>query len=194
MAVKNAWTRPAGADGYVPIVMLRQRLAAMYGARWSEMFTDEAAVIAWQDEAAAFLYAQGVKWIWMRSALDRLRAGLKADSLPPSLGELAAMCRPEADYAKAFAEAQNKASAPDALAADWSSAAVYWAAYDFGLSSIRSASFRGVGKVRWIECLAKRLEGNCPPIPARAPEKVYSRGSPEVARQALANLRLQLGG
>ncbi len=190
---KNAWTRPAGADGYVPIVMLRQRMAAMYGQRWSALFPDEAAVIAWQDEAAAFLYAQGVKWIWMRSALDRLRAGLKAESMPPSLGELAAMCRPEADYAQTFSEAQSKAHAPDALAADWSSPAVYWAAYDFGLSSIRCATWRGVNKVRWIECLAKRLEGYCPAIPERAPEKVYTRGNPEVAKSAMAGLRAQLG-
>lgn len=185
---KNAWTRPAGADGYVPIVMLRQRLAAMYGSRWSALFADEAAVIAWQDEAAGFLYAQGVKWVWMRSALDRLRSNLKADSMPPSLGELAAMCRPEADYKSAFIEAQRKAHAPDALAADWSSAAVYWAAFDFGLSSIRSASFRGVSKVRWIECLARRLEGNCPPIPEKAPEKVYARGDVAVAKAALGGL------
>jgi hypothetical protein len=69
---KNAWNRPAGADGFVPVIVLRQRLAAMYGARWQALFTDESAVIAWQDEAAAYLYAEGIKWQWMRLALDRL--------------------------------------------------------------------------------------------------------------------------
>ncbi|AMC35447.1 hypothetical protein [Janthinobacterium sp. B9-8] len=190
---KNAWNRPAGADGFVPVIVLRQRLAAMYGARWQALFSDESAVIAWQDEAAAYLYAEGIKWQWMRLALDRLRGQLKAESLPPSLGELAAMCRPETDYAIAFEEAKRNAQSPDPLMASWSSPELYWAAFDFGFTTLRSAFYRSKTKVRWIEVYARRLEAeHCPAIPAAEPVKIFQRATRFARDEAMAALRAQM--
>ncbi|XZG69252.1 hypothetical protein ACTSKR_11370 [Chitinibacteraceae bacterium HSL-7] len=194
MAARNPWLRPAGTDGYVPVVVLRQRLAALYGVTWRDQFADESAVVAWQEEAAALLYARGVSFAMVKQALEALRARLKPGDLPPGVVELVELAMPSLDAEGTFAEAKHAAVMCEGNRRAWSHAAVYWAAVDFGWRRLSAAQWRGRDKADWTRMLARRLSGQCPAVPV-APEPVtYQKGDPAVARAALATMRAQLVG
>ncbi len=46
MAKRNPWLRPAGADGLIPVVVLWNHFASLYGNAWRELFAEEAAKVA----------------------------------------------------------------------------------------------------------------------------------------------------
>ncbi|QLI80808.1 hypothetical protein HZU75_04280 [Chitinibacter fontanus] len=193
MAVKNAWTRPAGTDGYIPVNVLWQRMAALYGAEWRAMFADEAAKLAWQEEAAAMLYGRGVSFNMIKQALEVLRNRVKSGDKPPSVTELVELAMPSIDAESSFAEAKKQSALVQHGRAEWSDPAVYWAAVDFGFSRLTTAQFRGRDKADWVRALARRLSGQCPGIPVAEPVPEYQRGDVAVARASLANLAEMLG-
>ncbi|XZG71712.1 hypothetical protein ACTSKR_07610 [Chitinibacteraceae bacterium HSL-7] len=193
MAARNPWLRPAGTDGFVPVVVLRQRLAALYGVIWRDQFADESAVVAWQEEAAALLYARGVSFAMVKQALDALRQRIQPGDAPPSVVELVELAMPSLDAEGTFGEAKRAAVLGEPVRRSWSHAAVYWAAVDFGWGRLGAAQWRGRDKADWTRCLARRLSGQCPAVPVAPAPVTYQRGDPAVARSALAALRARLG-
>lgn len=188
---RNPWLRPAGTDGFVPVVVLRQRLAALYGQQWRELFANESAVVAWQEEMAGLLYARGVSYSMVKPALDILRQRVKPGDAPPSVVEFVELCLPSLDAESAWAEAKGKCLQPEQAA--WSNPAVYWAARDYGWRRLSAAQWRGRDKADWVRSLARRLSGQCPGVPAAPAAVEYRRGDPQVANEALAKLRETLG-
>ncbi|WP_410498135.1 hypothetical protein [Chitinibacter sp. S2-10] len=188
MAVKNAWSRPAGTDGYIPVAVLWQRMAALYGAEWRAMFASDEAKMVWQEEAAAMLYGRGVSFGMVKQALELLRDRIKAGDKPPSVTELVELAMPSLDAESSFAEAKKQSVLLEHGRAEWSSPAIYWAARDFGVARLATAQFRGRDKADWVRALARRLSGQCPGVPVAEPAVQYRRGDVAVARAALGGL------
>ncbi|WP_375591587.1 hypothetical protein [Chitiniphilus eburneus] len=192
MASRNPWLRPAGTDGLVPVRVLWDRFAALYGEKWRGLFADEPARAAWGEEAGALLYGRGIRWQLAMVALERLRGSVTAESVPPSLAEFADLALPAMDFGAAFDEARAQAPLEEMGRAHWSSAAVYWAARDFGFHRVAMASWSR-NKSEWMRLLSARVAGDCPPIPTRMAPPAYQRGDPQVARAALSDLKARLG-
>lgn len=188
MSARNPWLRPAGADGFVPVVVLWDRFAALYGQRWRDLFATDEARAAWQQEAGALFYQRGIRWQMAKAALDKLRVSVGATDAPVSLAKFADLCLPHFDFEGAFAEAKKQAPMADLGLATWTHPAVYWAAVDFGLCRIQQTGWSRA-KGEWVRLLTNRLNGFCPPIPEKTEPQEYLRGSPDVARAALSNLQ-----
>ncbi|GHD59452.1 hypothetical protein [Jeongeupia chitinilytica] len=122
---RNPWLRPAGADGFVAVRVLWERFAAVYGVKWRVQFPDEASQVVWGESAAALFYARGIQYRMLKPVLDKLLATVRADSVPPSLAELADMVLPAIDFAAAFDEARVQAPLVILGAAVWSQPAIY---------------------------------------------------------------------
>ncbi|MBM3114264.1 hypothetical protein [Jeongeupia naejangsanensis] len=188
---RNPWLRPAGADGFVAVRVLWERFAAVYGTKWRLQFPDEASQVVWGESAAALFYARGIQYRMLKPVLDRLLATVRADSVPPSLAELADMVLPAIDFAAAFDEARVQAPLVLLGAAVWSQPAIYWAARDFGLNRIAAARW-GRSKGDWVRLLSKRLASTCPAVPANVPPPEYKRGNAAVAAASVAQLKEML--
>lgn len=196
MTTRNPWLMPAGTDGLIPVQVLWERLLALYGEDWRSRFADDAARVGWQQEAAAVLYARGVRYTMVKQALAKLAEVRSRDrsALPPAtVVELADLCLPLIDFEAAFDEARTQAPLDELGMAQWSSPAVYWAARDFGLRRIEGASWSR-NKSEWMRVLTNRLAGQiCPPIPAQAPREALPHKRTEVGIKALEGLRSALG-
>ncbi|MBM3114565.1 hypothetical protein [Jeongeupia naejangsanensis] len=188
---RNPWLRPAGADGLIPVRVLWERLAVIYGAKWRAQHPDEHAQKVWHQSAADLLYARGIQYRMVKPVLDKLLVSVRADSVPPSLAELADMVLPAIDFAAAFDEARLQAPLVILGGAVWSQPAIYWAARDFGLNRIAAARW-GRSKGDWVRLLSKRLASNCPAVPANVPPPEYKRGNATVAAASVAQLKEML--
>lgn len=188
---RNPWLRPAGAEGYIPVVVLWDRLAALYGSRWRDLFPTDSSRIAWQEEAAAVLYGRGIKYVMVKGALDKLRNVIRADVPVVGIAEFADMCAPQFDFEGAYHEARSKAPLVDLGMADWSDPVVYWAARDFGFHRVCQTPWSRA-KGEWVRAVTNRLQGTVPAIPVA--EKVqYARGNMQLAIDTLGALKSMLG-
>jgi hypothetical protein len=192
MAKKNPWLLPAGGDGFIPAQVLFDRLAAIYGQRWQGQFADDAAKMAWREEAAELLYSRGISFQLCKRGLDALRASVKADSVVVGIAEFAGLCVPEFDYRGAFDEAQRLAPLVGLdMPAEWSNQAIYWAARDFGFVRIQQVTW-GRAKGDWLRILSGRLQG-CPAVPV-VEKKEYQPGDRGLAIAAIGQLKALLAG
>jgi len=172
---------------------LFERLAAMYGARFGDMWAGQA--------------LETVKRIWREELADLTQdevtrgvAGCRSRQWPPTLPEFLRLCRPALDYEAAFHEAvaqlQRRGEGRDA----WSCAAVYWAARAVGSHDLTSRGYEAI-KGRWRAALddaaAKVRAGDLPDeVPERAealPDPGRTAVSPEKARENVAELRRMIG-
>lgn len=188
---RNPWLRPAGAEGYIPVAVLWDRLAALYGSRWRDLFPTDAARLAWYEEAAAVMYGRGIKYALVKSALDRLRQTMRPDVPPPGIAEFADLCLPQFDFEGAFHEARSQAPLADLGMAKWSDPVIYWAARDFGFHRVCQTPWARA-KGEWVRAVTNRLQGTVPAVPVA--EKVqYTRGNMQLARDTLGALKMMLG-
>lgn len=191
MAIRNPWLRPAGNDGFIPVVVLWERFANLYGARWRALHGGDAARQAWQEDAAALFYERGIRWAMAKRAVDALRLKVKGDSEPPGLLVFADMCLPNADFESAFAEAQRNAGHALFGEVEWSSPAVYWAARDYGFSRMQAVKWSRA-KGDWVRLLSERLTGVCPAIPDKPEQRAFVRGDQVKASETVAGLKALL--
>lgn len=188
---KNPWLLPAGEDGYIPAVVLFDRLAALYGEKWREQFRDDSAKTAWQEEAGRVLYERGIKFVLAKAALEKLRRSIQPDSVPVSVIEFAHLCLPDFDFEAAWHEAVKQSAMESLGMATWSNKMIYWAASSFGFTKIQQTPWARA-KGEWVRILTGLLLTGCPEIPEKK-EVVYSRGSMDVGLAALAGLKQKLG-
>ncbi|GAB7128760.1 hypothetical protein JCM19000A_32680 [Silvimonas sp. JCM 19000] len=191
MAKRNPWLRPAGADGLIPVVVLWNHFASLYGNAWRELFAEEAAKVAWYEEAAELFYGRGIRWNMVKTALAALRNEVRAGSQPLGLAEFADRCLPVFDFEGAFYEAQRQSVKVAYGTAVWSHPAIYWAAYDLGFTRVYATKWSRL-KGEWVRVLSDRLQGACPAIPDKKEEPVYRRGDAGVAIAAVNDLRKML--
>lgn len=188
MSKRNPWLRPAGTDGLVPVVVLWNHFASLYGNSWRALFTEEAAKSAWYDEAAALFYDRGIRWAMVKTALEILRREVRAETSPVGLAEFADRCLPVFDFEGGFYEAKREAMKITFGNAVWSHPAVYWAARDFGINKIQTANWSR-SKGEWVRLLANRLQVQCLAVPEKREEPVYKRGDGRIASEAVHGLR-----
>ncbi|MDR3427957.1 hypothetical protein [Silvimonas sp.] len=191
MSKRNPWLRPAGSDGLIPVVVLWNQFASLYGNDWRVLFPDDAAKIAWQEEAAALFYERGIRYTMVSTAMNTLRAEVRAGSVPLGLAAFADRCLPVFDFEGAFYEAARESVRTGHGTAVWSHPAIYWAARDYGFTRIQSIKWSRI-KGEWVRLLAARLQSPCPAIPPKQEEPVYRRGDAQLASATVSALRAQL--
>lgn len=170
------------------IERLFDRLSAMYGARFADMWRgiDPAAMKrVWAEELSDC----------SREELARGVAACRTRDWPPTLPEFLKLCRPALDYERAFLEAieqmRNRESGADA----WSDPAVYWAAAHVG-SDLTKYPYQAVAK-RWQAALdesvrriaAGELTRQIPPRRVALPSPGETTVSAEIAQQRIQGMR-----
>lgn len=188
---RNPWLRPAGAEGLIPVDVLWDRFAALYGSRWRGLFPDDASRVAWREEMAAVMYERGIKYVMVKPALEKMRKALNADVQPPGIAEFADLCLPRFDFEGAYIEAREQSQIVELGMAKWSDPAIYWAARDFGFYRVVQTPWSRA-KGEWTRLLCNRLQA-CPQIPVKT-EVAYVRGDMSLARETLAALKSSLAG
>lgn len=171
-AMRSAW-----------IDRLFDRLAAMYGARFADM---------WRGASMAT-----VKATWAEDlgdyTVEEIKQGIEAckrKEWPPTLPEFLTMCRPPVNYEAAFLEAVEQMRLRETGADKWPSKALFWAAAALGgdLSRFPYPALQS----RWKAALdAKLRDSGLPEVPPRmdalpAPGGITTKA---VARDALEQIR-----
>lgn len=160
---------------------LFDRLAAMYGARFADM---------WRGASMAT-----IKATWAEDlgdyTVEEIKQGIEAckrKEWPPTLPEFLTMCRPPINYETAFLEAVEQMRLRETGTDKWSRPALYWAAHTIGGDLMRFA-YRDL-QSRWRAALDASMSRS-DPVPPRLDALPAPGGisTPEVARAAMAQIR-----
>ena len=146
---------------------LYARFASMYMHKWSSHFTSPDVIADWKKAWTSALIDSGITFQMALEGIERCRA--EHPTWPPTEGQFIALCRPAVDYEDAFNYAVRELRKRKTNEDSWPVPAVYWAAMDFGQYELRQASYTQAA-ARWKKLLDKRLEGNCPAVPAYVPQ------------------------
>ena len=148
--------KPVSLDN---VEALFAKFAALYGARFAQMWkgTDLSVVkVTWADALSGL-------------TVREVRTGLEACKMrpwPPTLPEFLLMCRPDQDFEKAFAEAQEQVCKRQSGKDVWSKKAVYWTAVEFGFFDLRCSSWESAKK-KWSRIFSANLsrDDELPDVP-----------------------------
>lgn len=128
---------------------LFDRMAAMYGARFADMWGG--------------LDLSSVKSVWREELSDmspdeisRGVAACRTRDWPPTLPEFVKLCRPAIDYERAFSEAVKQMQLRKSDCDQWSNPVVFWAAASIG-SDLSNLPYSAL-KARWQNALDEAAE------------------------------------
>lgn len=166
------------------IERLFARLAAMYGARFADLWRGadiEHVKRVWAEELSDYT----------RDEIARGVAACRSRDWPPTLPEFLKLCRPAMDYERAFIEAVEQMHKRGSGADRWSSPAVYWAAAELG-KDLSVYPYAHIAK-RWQAALDEAgsrvasgdLPAEIPPRREALPAPADVTVPPEVARKRI---------
>lgn len=192
--VMTLWTAPRTfpdmQEPQAPIARLFNRLAGIYGGRWTSQFQAAESVNNWERTWSEALAAERLT---PQEAATGLQNCLGMYEWPPSLPEFIKACRPNLAPENAFQEAvRGMLDRSLGEAGSWSHPAIYWAAVRIGRHDMLNVGY-AVLKARWENALRDCLHaGRWDEIPPPA-QALPAPGKTKADRDAAAAQMREMG-
>lgn len=192
--VMTLWTTPRAftdtPEPQAPIARLFNRLAGIYGGRWTNQFQAAEAVNNWERTWAEALAAERLT---PQEAATGLQNCLGMYEWPPSLPEFIKACRPNLAPENAFQEAvRGMLDRTRGEMGMWSHPAIFWAAVRVGQHDVIHLAY-AVLKTRWEAALRDILhQGQWKDIP-EVSQALPAPGNTQADRDAAATQMREIG-
>lgn len=192
--VMTLWTEPREFPGtpklQAPITRLFNRLAGIYGGRWSSQFPSQVSTDNWEQTWSEALAAERLT---PKEASIGLQNCLGMYEWPPSLPEFIKACRPNLAPENAFQEAvRGMLDRTRGEMGHWTHPAIFWAAVRVGQHDIMHLGY-AVMKTRWEAALRDILHrGQWKDIP-EVSTALPAPGNTQADRDAAAEQMREIG-
>ncbi|VFR96495.1 hypothetical protein RAN3_1877 [plant metagenome] len=192
--VMTLWTAPRTfpdmQEPQAPIARLFNRLAGIYGGRWTSQFQAAESVNNWERTWSEALAAERLT---PQEAATGLQNCLGMYEWPPSLPEFIKACRPNLAPENAFQEAvRGMLDRTRGEMGHWTHPAIFWAAVRVGQHDIMHLGY-AVMKTRWEAALRDILQqGQWKDIP-EVSMALPAPGNTQADRDAAAKQMRELG-